>query len=126
MISSMNAESFGSALSAEAEWESRLYLGKFLASAIARLVGTESVKRRFSEACAKNPMLQAKVRKRGQGRGLHNVWDPIQNDARNRALIIHDSGGFEAGENGTLETVMAFIKDRSEQGRLSEQLHCIW
>jgi len=70
--------------------------------------------------------LQAKVIDKGEGRGKHNVWDGIHNDERNRALIIHDSGGFEAGESNTLQSVMEFIEYRGNQDSLAAQLHCIW
>jgi hypothetical protein len=63
---------------------------------------------------------------KGEGRGVHNVFQPIWNDERNRALIIHDSGGFEAGESNTLQMVMDFIEFRGNQDSLAEQLHCIW
>lgn len=68
----------------------------------------------------------AQVKHRGEGSGKHSIWDPIADDNRNSALIIHDSRGFEAGETENLKTVTDFINYRSKQATLSEQLHCIW
>ncbi|KAH0555821.1 hypothetical protein GP486_006231 [Trichoglossum hirsutum] len=69
---------------------------------------------------------KAKVRHKQEGSGMHNIWDPIWDETRNNALIIHDSRGFEAGESDTLQRVKEFIDWRSSQNTLSEQLHCIW
>lgn len=69
---------------------------------------------------------KAQVKHRGEGSGKHSIWDPIADDNRNSALIIHDSRGFEAGETENLKTVTDFISYRSKQATLSEQLHCIW
>lgn len=41
-------------------------------------------------------------------------------------MVIHDSGGFEAGEGENLRAVKEFIEWRGRQSKLSEQLHCIW
>ncbi|ORX94108.1 hypothetical protein BCR34DRAFT_550496 [Clohesyomyces aquaticus] len=60
------------------------------------------------------------------GGGRHNIYDPIVDENRNSALIIHDSCGFEAGEEGNLEAVKGFVEYRSSKPSLSEQLHCIW
>lgn len=60
------------------------------------------------------------------GGGCHNIFTPIVDETRNSALVIHDSCGFEAGEENNLNEVKSFIVYRSEMPSLQEQLHCIW
>ncbi|KAF8244432.1 hypothetical protein K440DRAFT_663467 [Wilcoxina mikolae CBS 423.85] len=69
---------------------------------------------------------EAGVRSSSEGCGKHNIWTPITNDEQNSSLIIHDSGGFEAGESDTVAEVMKFIEHRRQQPHLVDQLHCIW
>ena len=47
---------------------------------------------------------------------------PGQNDN----LILHDSGGFEAGSMAAMKEVDEFVKARKKQPKLADQLHCIW
>ncbi|KAL8995679.1 MAG: hypothetical protein Q9188_006752 [Gyalolechia gomerana] len=44
----------------------------------------------------------------------------------NEQIILHDSGGFEAGGKGELEEIKKFIEDRLRRTTLAEQLNCIW
>ena len=44
----------------------------------------------------------------------------------NDRFILHDSEGFEPGENAKFNTVKDFIEDRSKRSDLSERLHAIW
>jgi hypothetical protein len=44
----------------------------------------------------------------------------------NPLLIIHDSGGFEAGETSNLTEIKRFIASCTGQTELEKQLHCIW
>ncbi|KAF2269244.1 hypothetical protein CC78DRAFT_529466 [Lojkania enalia] len=60
------------------------------------------------------------------GGGRHNIFDAIIDENRNSALVIHDSSGFETGEEGNLNLVKSFIEHRSAKPSLQEQLHCIW
>ncbi|KAF2176447.1 hypothetical protein K469DRAFT_607309 [Zopfia rhizophila CBS 207.26] len=60
------------------------------------------------------------------GGGRHNIYDAIVDENRNSALVIHDSCGFETGEENNLETVKRFIDYRNRKPSLPEQLHCIW
>ncbi|KAI9847553.1 MAG: hypothetical protein M1838_000829 [Thelocarpon superellum] len=46
--------------------------------------------------------------------------------AGNENIILHDSGGFEAGDQDALEEIQTFIRHRRGQPRLADQLHCIW
>ena len=47
-------------------------------------------------------------------------------DKDNDLFILHDSEGFEPGENAKFNTVMNFIEERSKRPDLSERLHAIW
>ncbi|KAJ6522596.1 hypothetical protein B0H19DRAFT_1202659 [Mycena capillaripes] len=44
----------------------------------------------------------------------------------NDRLVLHDSQGFSHGDGQNFETVLKFIKDRSERPKLEERLHMIW
>ncbi|KAL8724974.1 MAG: hypothetical protein Q9166_007648 [cf. Caloplaca sp. 2 TL-2023] len=58
-------------------------------------------------------------------RGKHNVQDPIIHE--NRAdLIIHDSGGFEAGDKSQMRAVGQFVREMSLKPHLEDRLHVIW
>jgi len=46
--------------------------------------------------------------------------------ASNPKIIIHDSGGFEAGDEKKKKKVLAFIKAKKCEEELADQLHCIW
>ena len=44
----------------------------------------------------------------------------------NNRFILHDSEGFEPGEDAKFKTVRDFIEERSKRPDLSERLHGIW
>lgn len=44
----------------------------------------------------------------------------------NERIIIHDSGGFEGGEEENFRKAIDFIGSKKKEQKLSEQLHCIW
>jgi hypothetical protein len=49
--------------------------------------------------------------------------------ASNNYLVVHDSNGFENGNEEKLHTVLNFIRDRSEERSglgLANRLHAIW
>jgi hypothetical protein len=69
--------------------------------------------------------VQAGVRNQGQGKGHHSVWNG-QMSRNNPLLIIHDSGGFEAGETSNLNEIKRFIASCTGKTELEKQLHCIW
>jgi hypothetical protein len=58
-------------------------------------------------------------------RGVHNVETEITWDDR-PDLIIHDSGGFEAGGDHELEAVERFLRDKSNEIEINKRLHIIW
>ncbi|KAL8827264.1 MAG: hypothetical protein Q9170_007079 [Blastenia crenularia] len=61
-----------------------------------------------------------------RGTEIPQVWKEITFPGQNEQIILHDSGGFEAGGTGELEEIKKFIKDRVKRTTLGEQLHCIW
>jgi predicted GTPase len=58
-------------------------------------------------------------------RGIHNIKDEITLPGR-PDLIIHDSGGFEAGSVDEFEAVESFLKEKSAQTDIDKRLHLIW
>ena len=58
-------------------------------------------------------------------RGIHDVAKEITFEGR-PDLILHDSGGFEAGRTEEFDKIEAFLKQRSEAGDLKQRLHVIW
>lgn len=69
---------------------------------------------------------QAGVSHYSVGTAKDRVWFPITFEGANENLILHDSGGFEAGDLGCIEEITKFIDFRRGQPRLADQLHCIW
>lgn len=57
---------------------------------------------------------------------MERVWYPLTFEGANENLIIHDSGGFEAGDLSCVNTITDFIQFRKKQHRLAGQLHRIW
>lgn len=58
-------------------------------------------------------------------RGTHNVDVAITWPNR-PDLIIHDSGGFEAGGDAELQAIEEFLKQKSNVLDIDERLHMIW
>ncbi len=58
-------------------------------------------------------------------RGIHNVEEEIKHNGR-PDLIIHDSGGFEAGDESQMHAIRNFVKEKSSRIRIEERLHVIW
>ena len=44
----------------------------------------------------------------------------------NPGLVLHDSGGFEAGGTAAVEELLKFIEFRRKKTDQNEMLHCIW
>ncbi|KAJ7733115.1 hypothetical protein B0H16DRAFT_1426817 [Mycena metata] len=57
--------------------------------------------------------------------GVHNIDKPFSFPQNDR-IIIHDSQGFEPGEEGNIQTASDFIDRRSKMPALADQLHAIW
>lgn len=72
------------------------------------------------------PPQQAGVSHYSVGTSRESVWHPITFRGANENLILHDSGGFEAGDLGCMAEITKFINFRKTQHHLSDQLHCIW
>lgn len=58
-------------------------------------------------------------------RGIHDVRQEIIHKDRSD-LILHDSGGFEAGDESQIQAVEEFLKEKASQVRLADRLHVIW
>jgi hypothetical protein len=57
--------------------------------------------------------------------GEHDI-DKEHSFPENHRIIIHDSQGFEAGEEANMRKVLDFIEHRSEMSALADRLHVIW
>ncbi|KAF8962885.1 hypothetical protein BDZ97DRAFT_1076814 [Flammula alnicola] len=57
--------------------------------------------------------------------GEHDIDKPLI-FAENDRVIIHDSKGFEAGEETNVQKVLDFIERRSKMPALGDRLHAIW
>ncbi|KAL8881229.1 MAG: hypothetical protein Q9192_007845 [Flavoplaca navasiana] len=60
-----------------------------------------------------------------RSRGRHDVRDEIRHENR-RDLIIHDSGGFEAGDESQMRALGQFVKERSMMPKIEDRLHVMW
>ena len=60
-----------------------------------------------------------------RNRGVHRIEEEIVHENR-PDLIIHDSGGFEAGDHAQVQAVEAFVKLKASQLRLEDRIHVIW
>jgi hypothetical protein len=56
---------------------------------------------------------------------VHNVNEPFTTLDR-PDLIIHDSGGFEAGGTIEMDDVKNFVTERSAATEIKDRLHLIW
>jgi hypothetical protein len=57
--------------------------------------------------------------------GEANIEEEIFS-ADNEQFVLHDSRGFEAGEEGNLKIVTDFIKKRNGMPDIKNKLHAIW
>ncbi|KAJ6590739.1 hypothetical protein B0H10DRAFT_2092139 [Mycena sp. CBHHK59/15] len=57
--------------------------------------------------------------------GKHDINVPLTSSTNNR-IVIHDSQGFETGEEENIQKVLDFINDRSNMPALGDRLHAIW
>jgi len=58
-------------------------------------------------------------------RGIHNVKEEITFDGR-PDLVVHDSGGFEAGGDEEFHAIQDFLKEKSAAVDVADRLHVIW
>lgn len=58
-------------------------------------------------------------------RGMHDVKREITFEGR-PDLIVHDSGGFEAGAETELHAISDFMRERAEAVDIRDRLHVIW
>ncbi|KAL4077780.1 hypothetical protein J3A83DRAFT_1663014 [Scleroderma citrinum] len=58
-------------------------------------------------------------------RGKANIETPLYSKS-NEHFVLHDSNGFEPGENNNLADVKRFIERRKTHRDVREQLHAVW
>lgn len=58
-------------------------------------------------------------------RGIHDVREEITWEGR-PDLIVHDSGGFEAGGDDEIQAIEAFLKNTSTAEDILARVHVIW
>ena len=58
-------------------------------------------------------------------RGSANIETPLCSELNDR-FVLHDSQGFEPGENNNLSDVKAFIERLKNHEDVKEQLHAVW
>ncbi|KAL4077791.1 hypothetical protein J3A83DRAFT_1664988 [Scleroderma citrinum] len=58
-------------------------------------------------------------------RGKANIETPLYSEL-NEHFVLHDSNGFEPGENNNLADVKRFIERRKTHSDVNEQLHAVW
>ena len=58
-------------------------------------------------------------------RGEAIIETPLYSKSNER-FVLHDSNGFEPGENDNLQSVKAFIESRKTHKDIREQLHAVW
>jgi hypothetical protein len=57
--------------------------------------------------------------------GEHDIDEELS-FPQNHRIIVHDSRGFEAGEEANIQKVLDFIERRSKMPALGDRLHVIW
>lgn len=60
-----------------------------------------------------------------RSRGIHDVREEIRFEGR-PDLIVHDSGGFEAGADAEFKAIEEFLKTKSEVVDVKDRVHVIW
>lgn len=55
---------------------------------------------------------------------VHNIEEGLTSP--NAGVILHDSSGFEAGEESNYTQVQAFLDSRRVMYPFQDQLHCVW
>ncbi|KAJ7779343.1 hypothetical protein DFH07DRAFT_1030105 [Mycena maculata] len=58
-------------------------------------------------------------------RGVCKIDDELKSD-QNRLFVLHDSMGFEPGQEGNLEEAKQFLERRSDSRVLQDRVHAIW
>lgn len=92
---------------------------------INRVFGTELVSRTpryfFRQLLTSSSKTESSNRERGQHNVREEIVDPNRSD-----IIVHDSGGFEAGDESQIQAVEDFVKEKSETIEMDKRLHAIW
>ncbi|KAE9386268.1 hypothetical protein BT96DRAFT_839506, partial [Gymnopus androsaceus JB14] len=57
--------------------------------------------------------------------GVHDIEKELTWKS-NKHVVIHDSEGFEHGDDGKRKIVEQFVENRLQMVKLAERLHAIW
>jgi predicted GTPase len=57
--------------------------------------------------------------------GQHDIDKGITYD-ENQGIVVHDTTGFEGGEDSAPNLVKEFIRNRRAERFVKDQIHCIW
>ena len=68
---------------------------------------------------------QKKKKMHGDRTPAKKIWEPIEFSGKNDSLLLHDSGGFEAGGESILQEAKDFVEAKQSVA-LADQIHCIW
>ncbi|KAL4063061.1 hypothetical protein V8B97DRAFT_2087741 [Scleroderma yunnanense] len=79
----------------------------------------------FLELCPRFRLLIIGKRPAHEERGKANIETPLYSEL-NEHFVLHDSNGFEPGENNNLADVKRFIERRKTHSDVNEQLHAVW
>ncbi|MCJ1431669.1 hypothetical protein MMC27_001024 [Xylographa pallens] len=66
----------------------------------------------------------AGVSSRGIGTPIGKVWEETTFPGQNDNLILHDSGGFEAGSELAMQEIKKFVESRKKEPKMADQ-YCI-
>lgn len=69
--------------------------------------------------------MRAQTQSSNRTRGIHDCREEITFEGR-PDLIVHDSGGFEAGADEEFQAIESFLKEKSAAVEISDRLHVIW
>lgn len=92
---------------------------------INRVFGVEIVRMRASGFVQASADRLEKTESSARDRGIHNVREEIVDPAR-PDLIVHDSGGFEAGDDSQIESIETFVREKSRVAELENRIHAVW
>ncbi|KAJ6453983.1 hypothetical protein C8R45DRAFT_944902 [Mycena sanguinolenta] len=82
--------------------------------------------RRYQSGAGKSALINAVFGLEGATPVSHRTPGVHDIEPFNDRIIIHDSQGFEPGEEENIQTVSDFIRRRSNMPALADQLHPIW
>ena len=58
--------------------------------------------------------------------GKCNINDELYSSDENKRFVLHDSMGFEPGDEGHFDMVIKFLNDRKKKPDIKDQVHAVW